>query len=117
MVKFSQFFMAKLALNFDTGLWQSSCVVACDSGYGRTVTAPFAVTVVIRDPCRCVWGLSVQGKVVVGHAVHNDFKVIGIRHPEMNVRDTVKCRLLRERSELPGPAVALRRLAKTLLGW
>ncbi|KAK7095948.1 uncharacterized protein [Littorina saxatilis] len=57
-----------------------------------------------------------QGKVVVGHAVYNDFKVLGIPHPVHNIRDTASCKLLREMADLPGGACALRKLTQVLLG-
>lgn len=63
-------------------------------------------------------------RVVVGHALRNDFKVLGIRHPVSAVRDTARYRPLRLGAGLPlddgqgaRPAVpSLKALAARLLG-
>ncbi|XP_034409129.1 interferon-stimulated 20 kDa exonuclease-like 2 isoform X2 [Cyclopterus lumpus] len=57
-----------------------------------------------------------MGKVVIGHAVHNDFKVLGYSHPAALTRDTSRIPLLNLRA---GFAVAecasLKRLTKAIL--
>lgn len=56
------------------------------------------------------------GKVVVGHAVHNDFKALKYFHPEALTRDTSKMPLLNRKGGFPENAtVSLKRLAKELL--
>ncbi|XP_050571789.1 interferon-stimulated 20 kDa exonuclease-like 2 [Cygnus atratus] len=57
-----------------------------------------------------------SGKVVVGHAVHNDFKALRYCHPKALTRDTSKIPLLNRRGGFPeGVSVSLKRLAKELL--
>ncbi|KAM4600593.1 interferon-stimulated 20 kDa exonuclease-like 2 [Polymixia lowei] len=57
-----------------------------------------------------------MGKVVVGHAIHNDFKVLGYFHPAALTRDTSKIPLLNQKAGFPGhPAVSLKRLTKAIL--
>ena len=62
--------------------------------------------------------LSFQNKVVVGHAVHNDFIVLGIPHSPSRIRDTAKYRPLLKRINPPvvNQSVSLKRLALHLLG-
>ena len=54
-----------------------------------------------------------KGRILVGHAVHNDLEVLGIKHPEADIRDTSRYPPLMK--VLPGgrtKAQALRRLAE-----
>ncbi|NWQ67633.1 I20L2 protein, partial [Neopipo cinnamomea] len=56
------------------------------------------------------------GKVVVGHAIHNDFKALRYSHPKALTRDTSRIPLLNRRGGFPeNVAVSLKRLAKALL--
>ncbi|KAJ8288001.1 hypothetical protein COCON_G00006600 [Conger conger] len=56
------------------------------------------------------------GKVVVGHAIHNDFKALTYSHPAGLTRDTSRIPLLNKKAGLPEKqAVSLKRLAKALL--
>ncbi|POI28996.1 hypothetical protein CIB84_007251 [Bambusicola thoracicus] len=57
-----------------------------------------------------------SGKVVVGHAVHNDFKALKYSHPKGLTRDTSKIPLLNRKGGFPeNVAISLKRLAKELL--
>ncbi|XP_076464717.1 apoptosis-enhancing nuclease-like [Babylonia areolata] len=58
----------------------------------------------------------IKDKVVIGHAVHNDFRVMDLKHPVHLIRDTASCKLLREMANLPSNASALRKLTSALLG-
>lgn len=58
----------------------------------------------------------IKDKVVIGHAVHNDFRVMGLTHPVHLIRDTASCKLLREMANLPNGVCALRKLTFVLLG-
>uniref|UniRef100_A0A8C6INF7 Uncharacterized protein n=1 Tax=Melopsittacus undulatus TaxID=13146 RepID=A0A8C6INF7_MELUD len=56
------------------------------------------------------------GKLVVGHAVYNDFKALKYFHPQALTRDTSKMPLLNRKGGFPEDAtVSLKRLAKALL--
>ncbi|KAM8986382.1 interferon-stimulated 20 kDa exonuclease-like 2 [Ara ararauna] len=56
------------------------------------------------------------GKLVVGHAVYNDFKALKYFHPQALTRDTSKMPLLNRKGGFPENAtVSLKRLAKELL--
>ncbi|XP_032569093.1 interferon-stimulated 20 kDa exonuclease-like 2 isoform X2 [Chiroxiphia lanceolata] len=56
------------------------------------------------------------GKVVVGHAIHNDFKALRYSHPKALTRDTSRIPLLNRRGGFPeNVAVSLKRLTKALL--
>lgn len=56
------------------------------------------------------------GKVVVGHAVHNDFKALQYCHPKALTRDTSHIPLLNQKADCPENAtVSLKRLTKKLL--
>ncbi|NWT54910.1 I20L2 protein, partial [Erythrocercus mccallii] len=56
------------------------------------------------------------GKVVVGHAIHNDFKALRYYHPKALTRDTSQIPLLNRRGGFPeNMAVSLKRLTKALL--
>ncbi|KAI1886039.1 hypothetical protein AGOR_G00209930 [Albula goreensis] len=55
------------------------------------------------------------GKVVVGHAVHNDFKALSYSHPALLTRDTSRIPLLNKKAGLPeAQPVSLKRLTKAL---
>uniref|UniRef100_A0A8C9F3N6 Interferon stimulated exonuclease gene 20 like 2 n=1 Tax=Pavo cristatus TaxID=9049 RepID=A0A8C9F3N6_PAVCR len=57
-----------------------------------------------------------SGKVVVGHAIHNDFKALKYFHPKALTRDTSKIPLLNQKGGFPeNIAISLKRLAKELL--
>ncbi|KAG7473926.1 hypothetical protein MATL_G00100910 [Megalops atlanticus] len=57
-----------------------------------------------------------KGKVVVGHALHNDFRALGFLPPRHMIRDTSRTRLLRRLSKFPNRgSVSLKNLARTLL--
>ncbi|KAK2525046.1 hypothetical protein Q9233_009093 [Columba guinea] len=56
------------------------------------------------------------GKVVVGHAIYNDFKALKYFHPKELTRDTSKIPLLNRRGGFPeNVAISLKRLVKELL--
>jgi RNA exonuclease 4 len=55
----------------------------------------------------------IKGRIVVGHALENDFKALMLSHPFLMTRDTAKYRPLQRRRARP---YALRYLAKKLLG-
>eukprot|EP00744_Colponema_vietnamica_P019807 GILI01028054.1.p1 GENE.GILI01028054.1~~GILI01028054.1.p1 ORF type:complete len:361 (-),score=69.64 GILI01028054.1:117-1124(-) len=50
----------------------------------------------------------IKDRILVGHSLHNDLKVLLLTHPRPCIRDTSKCSLLRDKSKRP----ALRVLAK-----
>lgn len=55
------------------------------------------------------------GKVVIGHAVHNDFKVLGYSHPTAMTRDTARIPLLNQRAGIEGnQSASLKRLTKAI---
>lgn len=57
-----------------------------------------------------------HGKMVVGHAIQNDYKALGYFHPKELTRDTSKIPLLNRRAGLSEKeAVSLKRLAKLVL--
>ncbi|KAJ7307119.1 hypothetical protein JRQ81_009101 [Phrynocephalus forsythii] len=57
-----------------------------------------------------------SGKIVVGHAIHNDFKALKYFHPKSLTRDTSKIPLLNHKAGFPENEVAsLKRLTKQLL--
>lgn len=57
-----------------------------------------------------------EGKILIGHSLHNDFNVLGFQHPEKDVRDTSCYKLIRINAGLPveNPP-SLRKLAMILL--
>uniref|UniRef100_A0A673A8T5 Exonuclease domain-containing protein n=1 Tax=Sphaeramia orbicularis TaxID=375764 RepID=A0A673A8T5_9TELE len=56
-----------------------------------------------------------MGKVVVGHAIHNDFKVLGYAHPPALTRDTSRFPLLNQKAGFPeNQAASLKRLTKAI---
>ncbi|XP_043541586.1 interferon-stimulated 20 kDa exonuclease-like 2 [Chiloscyllium plagiosum] len=57
-----------------------------------------------------------NGKIVIGHAVHNDFKALNYFHPKSLTRDTSKIPLLNRKAGFPEKvAISLKRLTKQLL--
>ena len=57
-----------------------------------------------------------EGKILVGHSLHNDFHVLGFQHPEEDVRDTSCYKLIRINAGLPVEnAPSLKKLAMILL--
>lgn len=75
------------------------------------------------------WGLSklppllpfqilklLSGNIVVGHAIHNDFKALKYFHPKSLTRDTSKIPLLNRKAGFPeNESASLKRLTKQLL--
>ncbi|XP_026139819.1 interferon-stimulated 20 kDa exonuclease-like 2 [Carassius auratus] len=58
----------------------------------------------------------ITGKVVVGHAIHNDFKVLKYFHPACQTRDTARIPLLNQKAGLPvNEMVSLKKLTKAIL--
>ncbi|XP_077071192.1 interferon-stimulated 20 kDa exonuclease-like 2 isoform X1 [Siphateles boraxobius] len=56
------------------------------------------------------------GKMVVGHAIHNDFKALKYFHPPCQTRDTARIPLLNQKAGLPeNQTVSLKRLTKAIL--
>ncbi|XP_067425677.1 interferon-stimulated 20 kDa exonuclease-like 2 [Emydura macquarii macquarii] len=56
------------------------------------------------------------GKIVVGHAIHNDFKALKYFHPKSVTRDTSKIPLLNRKAGFPeNESASLKRLSKQLL--
>lgn len=56
-----------------------------------------------------------SGKVVIGHAVHNDFKVLGYSHPAALTRDTSRIPLLNSKAGIPvHECASLKRLTKAI---
>ncbi|NXE25590.1 AEN nuclease, partial [Ardeotis kori] len=57
-----------------------------------------------------------KDKIVVGHAIHNDFQALKYFHPKDRTRDTSQIPMLKQRAGLPGRAsVSLKNLARHLL--
>ncbi|KAI4887576.1 hypothetical protein NFI96_031443, partial [Prochilodus magdalenae] len=56
-----------------------------------------------------------KGKVIIGHALHNDFRVLGISVPRNNTRDTLSFYRLRQLYGIPKQCVSLKKLAHKLL--
>lgn len=57
-----------------------------------------------------------HGKIVIGHAIHNDYKALEYFHPKEMTRDTSKIPLLNRKAGFPEKEMAsLKRLAKQLL--
>ncbi|KAL5019714.1 hypothetical protein ScPMuIL_002606 [Solemya velum] len=58
-----------------------------------------------------------KNKIVVGHAIYNDFKVLGCSHPSRMIRDTSGYRLLRKKAGIfGGGSMSLKKLTANLLG-
>ncbi|XP_077996828.1 interferon-stimulated gene 20 kDa protein-like [Glandiceps talaboti] len=57
-----------------------------------------------------------QGKILIGHAIHNDLKALQITHPAELIRDTSKCLKIRNLMGIDSmQGLALRTLSKQLL--
>lgn len=56
----------------------------------------------------------IEDKIVVGHAVHNDFKALLLDHPQRLIRDTSRYQPFRALSK--GKTPSLKRLALEILG-
>ncbi|XP_077175113.1 interferon-stimulated 20 kDa exonuclease-like 2 [Paroedura picta] len=57
-----------------------------------------------------------SGKIVIGHAIHNDFKALKYFHPKSATRDTSKIPLLNRKAGFPEhESASLKRLTKQLL--
>ncbi|XP_067827466.1 apoptosis-enhancing nuclease-like [Heptranchias perlo] len=57
-----------------------------------------------------------KGKIVVGHALHNDFKALKYFHPKSLTRDTSRIPMLKRKAGFPErESVSLKNLAKQLL--
>ncbi|KAG1947951.1 interferon-stimulated 20 kDa exonuclease-like 2 [Pimephales promelas] len=55
------------------------------------------------------------GKMVVGHAIHNDFKALKYFHPACQTRDTARIPLLNQKAGFPeDQTVSLKRLTKAI---
>lgn len=58
----------------------------------------------------------ISGKIVIGHAIHNDFKALKYFHPKSLTRDTSKIPLLNRKAGFPETkSASLKRLTKQLL--
>jgi len=58
-----------------------------------------------------------RSKIIVGHSVHFDFKILKIRRVSADVRDTARCVHLRSKAALPtNQTPSLRRLSEKVLG-
>ena len=57
-----------------------------------------------------------NNRVLVGHALHNDLKVLFLSHPKKHIRDTQKCKVFRRMSRSIGSLCSLKNLAKLVLG-
>ncbi|XP_066270483.1 interferon-stimulated gene 20 kDa protein-like [Branchiostoma lanceolatum] len=58
-----------------------------------------------------------QNKIVIGHAVYNDFKALGFSHPREMTRDTSRYPALNLHGGFPARSpVSLKRLSRSLLG-
>ncbi|NWW43751.1 AEN nuclease, partial [Pedionomus torquatus] len=57
-----------------------------------------------------------KDKIVVGHAIHNDFQALKYFHPKDRTRDTSRIPVLNQRAGLPiGASISLKSLARHLL--
>lgn len=57
-----------------------------------------------------------EGRILVGHALHNDLQVLLLSHPKQKIRDTQKCKIFRKKNPSLGGLSSLKKLVKTLLG-
>ena len=57
----------------------------------------------------------IDGRLLVGHAIQNDLRVLFLSHPKAKTRDTQKCKLLRRKYPALGGLVSLKNLAKHVL--
>ena len=58
----------------------------------------------------------IKDRVLVGHAVHNDLKILFLDHPKKKLRDTQRCKLFRKLKPSLGGIPSLKNLAQALLG-
>lgn len=58
----------------------------------------------------------IKDRIIVGHAIHNDFKVLFLSHPKKKIRDTQRCKLFRKLKPSLGGFSSLKTLAQVLLG-
>jgi RNA exonuclease 4 len=58
----------------------------------------------------------IKNRTLIGHALHNDLRVLYLSHPKKFIRDTQKCRVFRQMSPSIGSLCSLKNLAQTLLG-
>lgn len=56
----------------------------------------------------------IQGRILVGHAIRNDLKVLFLGHPKKSIRDTSRFKVFRKVSN--GGTPGLRKLSEKLLG-
>jgi RNA exonuclease 4 len=57
----------------------------------------------------------IKNKILVGHAIQNDLKILFLSHDKKYIRDTQKCKLFRRLAPNLGGLPSLKNLAKTLL--
>jgi RNA exonuclease 4 len=58
----------------------------------------------------------IKDRKLVGHALHNDLKVLFLSHPKKKIRDTQRCKLFRKKYPSLGSLASLKTLANVLLG-
>lgn len=58
----------------------------------------------------------IKNKTLVGHAIHNDLKILLLDHPRSKIRDTQKCKHFRTLHRSLGGLSSLKNLAKLILG-
>ncbi|EGX53453.1 hypothetical protein AOL_s00006g319 [Orbilia oligospora ATCC 24927] len=56
----------------------------------------------------------IDGKILVGHAIHNDLEALFLSHPKRDIRDTARHQPFRKIAKQKNPG--LKRLAKEILG-
>lgn len=57
-----------------------------------------------------------KGKIVIGHAIHNDYKALQYFHPKSLTRDTSQIPLLNRKADCPeNVTLSLKHLTKKLL--
>ncbi|KAK0428491.1 hypothetical protein QR680_010835 [Steinernema hermaphroditum] len=80
------------------------------------IRASDLVNAVPFDTVRSEINEIIDGNIVVGHALHNDFRVLQLNHPKNKTRDTAKYRLIQKKCGLPGRSPSLKLIAQKLLG-
>jgi RNA exonuclease 4 len=58
----------------------------------------------------------IKDRILVGHAIHNDLKILFLDHPKKKLRDTQRCKLFRKLKPSLGGIPSLKNLAQALLG-
>uniref|UniRef100_A0A8D2M2Q5 Uncharacterized protein n=1 Tax=Zonotrichia albicollis TaxID=44394 RepID=A0A8D2M2Q5_ZONAL len=93
-------------------LWGTGIVLGGGRNFPQSRAGPAGVS-----PPSLVQVLQIlAGKVVVGHAIHNDFKALHYCHPKALTRDTSQIPLLNRRAGFPENVnISLKRLTKALL--